>query len=72
MKKRPLYHLPRDDAPISEWCRPLSASLTTRSPLALTATSIPLSHGYGYLGQKLKKMARRKIAEDRKRGRYAP
>ena len=26
----PLYHLPDDDVPISEWCRPISAALVSR------------------------------------------
>ena len=61
----PLYHLPADDAPLSEWCRPLSATLTTRRTSYFSDNAI--SNNYGALAQKFRKIAKaqklRKIAK---------
>ncbi len=62
---RPLYHLPSDGAPISEWCRPLSASLTTRHPEQYSATANKKSPAYGWLGKRLKKMAKERLRKRR-------
>ena len=55
----PLYHLPADDAPLSEWCRPLSATLTTRRTSYFSDQMGGDSNGTGALTQKLRKLQRK-------------
>ena len=57
MTFHPLYHLPADDAPLSEWCRPLSATLTTRRTSYFSDHAIS-DNNYGALAQKLRKIAK--------------
>ncbi len=59
MNRAPLYALPVDDAPLSEWLRPLSGTLTTRNPDQFTATASEKAHGSGWLSKKLKGLQRK-------------
>ncbi len=60
MTLAPLYALPAEDAPLSEWLRPLSATLTTRRT---NFFSDPIGNGdhdgNGALAQRLGKLQRK-------------
>lgn len=63
MTREPLYHLPHEDAPISEWCRPISGALITRRT---NYFSDPLGSGdHGGSGALAVRLAR--LAKNRRR-----
>ena len=60
----PMYHLPADDAPLTEWLRPVSALLITRRTSFFSNDDRAADHGsQGVMAQRMNKTRRKRAGK---------
>ena len=62
--RRPMYCLPADDAPLTEWLRPVSSLLITRRSSFFSNDDRSADHGaQGVMAQRMNKTRRKRAAK---------
>ena len=62
----PMYRLPADDAPLSEWLRPVSGKLITRRVSSFSNQDAVAGYrSQGFMAQRMKKLFQARLRKSR-------